>query len=226
MNHPEQVFHPLHKIDGRAIFKHNTMIIDFLHTCNTYYEILQFYGVWDYSCPKCHAKHSFHRHGTYERYLVSFDNEMLESTRLEILRLQCSSCGVTHAILTADMVPFLTYSYSCIITLLEKSCGQGKSICRTERETGVPYQTLYRFLLLLREYHAKISLLLRSCHIWNDESNPDILLIPSFLLKQPPPSIQIWFFQKYQSPLLLHRQSTVSYPLLFRARFQRLQMPT
>lgn len=198
------------------------MIIDFLHTCNTYHEILQFYGVWNYCCPKCHAKHSLHRHATYRRYLLTFDHDTIESSRLEILRLKCSSCGTTHAILTSDMIPFLVYSYSCILTLLENVCGQKSSVCRAQYKTGISYQTLYRFFLLLREYCAKISLLLRSHTVWNKENNPDVSQIPSLLLEQPPPYIQAWFFREYQSPILLHRRSTVSYPLLFSARIPEI----
>ena len=160
------------------------MIIDFLHTCNTYHEILQFYGVWNYRCPKCHAKHSLHRHATYRRYLLTFDHDTIESSRLEILRLKCSSCGTTHAILTSDMIPFLVYSYSCILTLLESVCGQKSSVCRAQYKTGISYQTLYRFFLLLREYCAKISLLLRSHTVWNKENNPDVSQIPFCLLLQ------------------------------------------
>lgn len=82
------------------------MIFDFEHSFKDYYEILNFYGIWDCSCPVCGASRSMHRHGKYHRNLILWEDGQLLETCGEILRLQCRSCRSTHAVLTMDMIPF------------------------------------------------------------------------------------------------------------------------
>ena len=101
----------------------NTMIIDFTHSFKDYDEILNFYGIWDYDClnPECGARqHPMRRHAKYERSLVLWDASArrLKEERMEILRLKCSSCDTTHAVLTLDIIPFFEYSIYAFLALV------------------------------------------------------------------------------------------------------------
>lgn len=211
----------IHADDGTASAR-KTMIIDFRHSFKDYDEILNFYGIWDYECPnpECGAKlHSLHRHARYERNIILWDPETcgLRDERMEILRLKCSSCGTTHAVLTSDIIPFFAYSIHALLALLSLCTEPGCSVPQTEKETGISYQMLYRFLLIFHEYTAQLMLFLRLEKLWDAAGQPlDRQLLP-LLSRKPPPWFQSSFFRRFRIPVFLHRRSTVSYPLRFGA---------
>lgn len=204
------------------------MIIDFCHTFNTYDEILSFYGMWDYSCPnpQCHARHSLIRHGSYHRYLLTDPTEPSATQHMAILRLKCKSCGCTHAVLTADMVPYLIHSCSCILNLLEEAFGSQGSVKKTVNRTNLSHQTLYHFLRIFSRYLEKLELLLRSMGQWKSVCTAKSQDILPLLLKYPPPLFQSLFFEQYRMPLLLSRRSTVSCPFFIGARLSENESPT
>jgi len=196
------------------------MIIDFSLSFKDYDKILNFYGVWDYECPnpECRAKnHPMRRHATYERGLVIWDteSECLRDERLEILRLKCSSCGKTHAILTMDMIPFLSYSLQAFFTLVAMCLDPDSSVPSTEDKTGVSYQLLYRFLQIFHAYTQRLMLLLRLERLWNQPEQPLDSQITALLHSLPPPWPASGFFRHFRTPLFLHRCNTVTYPLVF-----------
>ncbi len=200
------------------------MIIDFNHSFKDYDEILNFYGVWDYECPNpvCNAKmHPMRRHAKYERGLVLWDAGScgLKEGRMEILRLKCSSCGKTHAVLTMDMIPFLAYSMQAFLKLAAMCLEPEGSALRTEEKTGVSYQLLYRFLQIFHEYAQRLMLFLRLEALWDNRWQPLDSQIVSLLKSKPPPWPGSRFFLHFRTPLFLHRRSTVAYPLVFGAVF-------
>ena len=197
-----------------------TMIIDFTHSFKDYDEILNFYGIWEYECPnpECHARmHPLRRHARYSRSLILWDTASfgLKDERMEILRLKCSSCGTTHAVLTMDMIPFFVYSIQAVLALLAMCMEPEGSVLRTEEKTGVSFQLLYRFLLVFHEYRQRLSLFLRLESLWEIPAQPlDRQLLP-LLKAQPPPWPASRFFARLRVPLFVHRRSTSSYPLFF-----------
>jgi hypothetical protein len=91
------------------------MIIDFDVDIKNYIEnILTFWGFWKYLCPSCGSKNSLIRHAKYERYIYLFENSVFVCHMIVILRLKCKSCGTTHAILPADVIPYKIFSFTCI----------------------------------------------------------------------------------------------------------------
>jgi len=86
------------------------MIIDFNINFNTYKEnILNKKSNFEYICPKCGAKHSFIRHSTYKRYISFVEDNTLQEGTITIVRLKCTSCSSTHAILPKDIIPYHLY---------------------------------------------------------------------------------------------------------------------
>lgn len=221
---PEKAHPPVHHTQMKIHLPCKIMIIDFNHSFKDYNEILNFYGVWDYECPNpsCNAKmHPMRRHATYERGLILWDSEnhLPREGRMEILRLKCSSCGKTHAVLTMDMIPFFSYSIHAFLSLVAMCLGPDSSVLHTEKETGVSYQLLYRFLQIFHEYAHSLMLFLRLEALWDSPEQPlDSQLIP-LLKAQPPPWPASRFFRRLRLPLFLHRRSTVPYPLVFGAAF-------
>lgn len=203
------------------------MIIDFCHSFKDYDVILNFYGIWNYSCPKCLAKHCLHRHAKYSRYLLLWaEDGGLQGEQMELLRLKCSSCGSTHAILTMDMIPFCIYSVQAFLALVSLCMQEDRSVLKTEEQTGVSYQLLYHFLAVFHEYRQHLILFLRSCSFWEKANQPMARDILSFLWRHHPPWPQSAFFRTACSPLFLRRHSTVAYPLLFGSRFPDFASPT
>lgn len=191
------------------------MIIDFGHSFKDYDEILNFYGIWICSCPVCGAKCSMHRHGRYHRNLILWVDGHLLETSGEILRLQCGSCGSTHSVLTMDIIPFFSYSIPAFLALIGLCLQPDSSVPKTERDTGVSYQLLYRMLLIFHEYRDKLTLLLRRECLWDASDSPLLRQLLSLLEQKSPPWLQSAFFQAYLSPVFLHRRITGAFPLYF-----------
>jgi len=202
------------------------MIIDFCHSFKDYNEILQFYGIWEYSCPVCGAKHRFHRHASYTRYLTLWDGDCLREECLQILRLQCGSCQTTHAILTMDMIPFCIYSVQTFLEMTARCLDEDGSVPKTEARTGASFQLLYRFLAIFLEYRERILLFLRLQCLWTGSVAPSPTDTMPFLLFHPPPWPQAQYFKEFLSPLFLHRRNTASYPLVFGCRLPGQATPT
>lgn len=121
--------------------------MDFTLNFNNYNEnVLNFYGFWSYRCPSCNAFHSFTRHATYSRNICFFYFGRIEEHKINILRLLCNSCDTTHAILPADTVPYLIYSFSCIICILIKRFVNEESILEISNKNQISYQLIYLFL--------------------------------------------------------------------------------
>ena len=123
------------------------MIIDYCVNFNNYNEIvLNYYGFWLYRCPSCNAFHSFSRHATYSRYICFLNSGKIEEHKINILRLLCKSCGQTHAILPADTVPYLIYSFSCIFQILIQRFVDVKSVLEISNINQISFQVIYLFI--------------------------------------------------------------------------------
>ena len=194
---------------------HTLMIIDFEHSFKNYDEILCFYGIWDCSCPGCGARRSMHRHGKYHRNLILWEDGRLLEISGWILRLKCSSCGRTHAVLTMDMIPFFSYSLPAFLALIGLCLRPDGSVPKTERDTGVSYQLLYRMLLIFHEYRERLVLLLRRESLWGTSASPLLRQLLPLMGHRPPPWMPSAFFRSYRSPVFLHRRITGAFPLSF-----------
>ena len=101
-------------------------------------------------CPVCGAKHACSRHASYERYLISWNFGCVTTGRIKITRLMCSSCGATHAILPATIVPYRSYSLFFILTVLRDYFIPGRTVTVENIciKYGISISTFYRFLHL------------------------------------------------------------------------------
>lgn len=72
------------------------------------------------TCPYCRAKTpTWSYHDSYQRYLISFENETTLTYTIDITRIICSSCQHTHAILPEIIVPYGSYSLPLILNVLK-----------------------------------------------------------------------------------------------------------
>lgn len=187
------------------------MIIDFSRTIDSYDEIIGIYGDLGYTCPKCKEKRLI-RYASYNRNVLSFEGDSLECRMLRILRLRCKNCGSTHAVLTADMVPFLAYSLPCILVVLQAAFGKNGSVAQTGRKTGVSYQVIYRFLKILSLSFTKIHSLLHSQKMILQDDCIELKEMPTVLLNIPPPLFLRAYFSVYGDLLFMIKRDTVNRP--------------
>lgn len=134
------------------------MLIDFNVNCNNYSKkILNNYSILDYVCPKCGAKHSLTRHGSYERNLCLIDDyKKTVDIKMTILRVKCSSCNSTHAILPSDIIPYCIYSFSSILKILTKFYSNEHTVLELCSTFSISFQVLYMLV-------SRFSLFLNSC---------------------------------------------------------------
>lgn len=67
-------------------------------------------------CPDCHSHHWIF-HAYYNRHVDFFNRDIV----IRILRVQCSECGVTHAILIQGMIPYSITDFSIICSPIDDS---------------------------------------------------------------------------------------------------------
>jgi len=82
---------------------------------NTYIENI---NVSKLTCASCGAKHSLTYLSSYKRHLVIYHDGKVSDNTITIPRFICSSCGSTHAILPPVIIPYKSYSFSFLISVL------------------------------------------------------------------------------------------------------------
>jgi ribosomal protein S27AE len=122
------------------------MIIDNQLKNKKYFEIIGSSNLSKYDCPKCGAKASMTRHAYYERNVISIINAVMIYTILKILRVKCTSCGSTHAILPSDIIPYKQFDYLSFMTILENYFSDAQSGYELSTKFNVSFQTIYSFI--------------------------------------------------------------------------------
>lgn len=72
------------------------------------------------SCPfsSCGRKGDYHDDGSYNRLFVCYTNGRIERYEITIPRIECNSCGHSHALLAPVIIPYSPFSFHFIISLL------------------------------------------------------------------------------------------------------------
>lgn len=149
------------------------MIIDFNVNFNNYEEeILNTYKILNYICPTCGSKHSLFRHAKYERYILTIYQGEISSKKLEILRLRCSSCDKTHAVLPSDTIPYCIYSYSYILTILFEHFIDKKSVLKLANKFNISFQIIYSFISRFKVFLKECIYVLRLLHFFKNTETP------------------------------------------------------
>jgi hypothetical protein len=71
-------------------------------------------------CPfsYCGQKGNYHDDGCYMRLLVCYTNARVERYEITIPRIECNSCGHSHALLAPVIIPYSPFSFHFVISLL------------------------------------------------------------------------------------------------------------
>ena len=95
-------------------------------------------------CPHCKSTGNCIRHASYERGLVSYENGRVVFRRLVILRVICSSCHHTHAILPDVIIPYGSYSLSFILQLMKEYYSKLMTVGQLCERFLISISTFYR----------------------------------------------------------------------------------
>lgn len=150
------------------------MIIDFSVNCNNYRDkIFNSYSIFDYTCPKCGSKHSLSRHGSYERNICFMkDYHNIYEEKMSIIRLKCSSCSSTHAILPNDIIPYCIYSFSTIINILTRRYIKNEKILAIGEDLSISFQLIYNFISRFIKFLDSCLIVLKNLGLYNISTTP------------------------------------------------------
>ena len=113
-------------------------------------------------CPHCHRKGDCHVHAYYHRFAVDFVKGQQIFHRLRILRVKCSCCGHTHAILSDPIIPYASYSLFFILRVLADYFRHAGSVIIICDRFGITPMQLYRWKALYQNHRREWQGLLRS----------------------------------------------------------------
>ena len=109
-------------------------------------------------CPGCRSLGAMSPHGSYGRNFVYRADGRTITKTIAIVRLKCSSCKATHAVLPLAAVPFYAYSICFIAALLaDWTGGVYPSIEALSDAYGISPKTFRR---LKKRFAAGVSLVL------------------------------------------------------------------
>ena len=146
------------------------MITVFLKRCNTfsqeiYNKFIDSIALNILRCPSCRHSGSFTVHGYYYRKLKVCGTII----RLRILRVKCSVCGCTHAILPSLIVPYSQIDYHDTKAICEHfESGSGYEDIMSENQCIDESNIAY----ILKNYRRHWRELIRS---WKMKVSDDIL---------------------------------------------------
>ncbi len=136
------------------------------------------YGDFDYDCPSCPAVRQFTRHAKYKRYYCYLepDLQLFKEHELEVLRIKCKSCGHTHAILPAGIIPYRFYTHFCVMKII---CVYFLEADESKSRTA---KTLAVNRRIVQFYIATYIALLKNCFlllktlsfVWNESEREEI----------------------------------------------------
>jgi len=97
-------------------------------------------------CPKCTSNKHFVEHCTYVRNICTIINSEIVHTSIEVLRLRCTGCAKTHAILPDDVIPYSYYCKSFVMHCLKMYYLENKSVSDIVSITNTYEKLIYKFL--------------------------------------------------------------------------------
>lgn len=97
-------------------------------------------------CPYCGSKGNCVSFAYYDRHLVDFIHGQVCNTHIRVLRVQCSSCQHTHAILPDVIVPYASYSLFLILRVLGEYFMHRLTIEAVCFKFAISHSLLYKWL--------------------------------------------------------------------------------
>ena len=107
------------------------------------------------TCPVCESTGNLKIHSYYKRNLIDFIDGKVVHHEITITRIQCDSCGSTHAVLPDFIIPYCSY---CLFFILRVLVAYFLRLCSVERlceKFSITQKQLYKWLALFRMHKAQ-----------------------------------------------------------------------
>jgi len=95
--------------------------------------------------PSCGAMGNYHNCGNYTRMLICYTSGHVERHEITVPRIECASCGHSHAILAPVIIPYSPFSFHFVISLLyDFITHKFRTVTALCHEYDISISTLYR----------------------------------------------------------------------------------
>lgn len=132
-------------------------------------------------CSSCGYGGNLHRHGTYQRNIISSEI----TTVISIQRVICPECSKTHAIIPSDLIPYFQHTLKTITLLFElihlKKLSYSK-IIKAFKNFNLSFSTahIYLYLKRFKENINNITYYFRVyCNIFHDPPVSEAVVLES-----------------------------------------------
>ena len=130
--------------------------ISFENEMDVFDEYIKSINIDDLACPSCGAKYSMSLFASYKRHFVTYDNDEVHDNIVTIPRYICSSCRHTHALLPSVIVPYLSFSFRFIVSIIhDYLISKFNSVEAMCKHYEIAISTFYRILYKFKE-HKKL----------------------------------------------------------------------
>lgn len=117
---------------------------------------LQSIDITKLSCTHCNAKYAMSFFGSYKRHLVTYDRGVVIDNLVTIPRYICSSCNRTHAAISSVIIPYVSFSFGFLLSLLKayiyKSFSSIEDLCS---HFLISFSTFYRIYKLFKDHKSQ-----------------------------------------------------------------------
>jgi len=96
-------------------------------------------------CPVCHSNGNCKFHADYSRSIIDIVHSKPVYQEVRVIRVICESCGHTHAILPASIIPYAQYSLFFILRVLGEYFSHLKTVAVLCDAYGITASMLYRW---------------------------------------------------------------------------------
>ncbi|MDR2861237.1 MAG: DUF6431 domain-containing protein [Syntrophobacterales bacterium] len=104
------------------------------------------------TCPKCKAHGRLKPHGSYGRDMLSINGGNPGRERVRIMRVICTSCNTTHALLPDILIPYGSYSLRFIISVIKAYLNRAGTVEELCSRYQIAISTLYRWKALFKNH--------------------------------------------------------------------------
>lgn len=95
--------------------------------------------------PSCGAKGKYNKCGSYIRTLICYESGNVERYEITVPRIECTSCGHSHALLSPVIIPYSPFSFHFVISLLyDFTTHKYNTVTDLCLEYDISVSTLYR----------------------------------------------------------------------------------
>lgn len=108
-------------------------------------EYMQSYSWKNETCPRCGSKGSCVFHDTYTRSMTDFVHGKAIYGEACVIRLRCTSCGFTHAVLPDVIIPYSVYGLFFILRVLAEYFLHLHTVKKLCVRFGISVSMLYRW---------------------------------------------------------------------------------